>query len=207
VVTQLGTRADPTQQEISLDGVPVRMVEQIYALALHKPVGVLSTREDDRERSTVMDLIPENLRTIVYPVGRLDYNSSGLMLLTNDGALAHRLTHPSHHIPKRYEVRATQPVTPGHARQLCTGVDIEDGRTAPAEVTVDPADPHHLTITLFEGRKRQIRRMLHAVGNEVAHLQRVAIGPLELGDLPERQWRNLSAQELAALREAAGMRP
>lgn len=207
MVTQLGTKADPTRQEIALDGRPVRMVEQVYALALHKPVGVLSTREDDRGRPTVMDLIPGHLRPVVYPVGRLDYNSSGLLLLTNDGALAFRLTHPSHHVPKRYEVRAHLPVSPEHARQVRAGVDISDGRTAPAQVTVDPADGRHLTITLHEGRKRQIRRMLQALGNEVTSLQRVAIGPLELGGLAEGQWRDLSAQELTALREAAGMRP
>lgn len=205
VVTELGTRADPTRQEIALDGRPVRMVEQVYALALHKPVGVLSTREDDRGRPTVMDLIPQSLRTIVYPVGRLDYNSSGLLLLTNDGALAYRLTHPSHHVPKRYEVRTRMPVSPEHAQQLSQGVDLDDGRTAPAKVILDRADARHLTITLHEGRKRQIRRMLQALGNEVIHLRRVAIGPLELGDLPPGQWRNLTAPELAALRRAAGM--
>lgn len=205
MVTQLGTKADPTQQEIALDGRPVQMVEQVYALALHKPVGVLSTREDDLDRRTVMDLVPEHLRSIVYPVGRLDYNSSGLMLLTNDGALAHRLTHPSHHVPKRYVVQVALPVSEADVRQLRDGVDIEDGRTMPAQVTVAGPERRNLTITLYEGRKRQIRRMLRAVGNEVAHLQRVAIGPLELGMLPEGQWRDLSVQELAALREAAAM--
>ena len=199
---ELGTKADPASSEIALDGRPLRICETIYLLALNKPSGVLSTREDDRERSTVMSFVPEELRTLVYPVGRLDYNSTGLLLLTNDGPLAFRLTHPSHHVPKTYQVTAERPVGDAEVALLRSGVQIEDGFTAPAEVKVDPRDDRYLTIVLYEGRKRQIRRMLRAVGNEVISLQRVAIGPMKLGNLAEGELRPLTPDEVAALRKA-----
>lgn len=207
VVDILGTRADAATQEIALDGVPIRMPDRIHLLALNKPAGVLSTRDDDRGRPTVVQYLPEALRSLVYPVGRLDMDSTGLLLLTNDGPLTFRLIHPSFHVPKRYVVRALHPVENAQVQALRNGVQIEDGRTAPADVELCAGDPCRLVIVLYEGRKRQIRRMLRAVGNEVVTLERVAFGPLELGSLAPGALRELTADETRALREAVGLEP
>ena len=172
---------------------------------LNKPAGVVCTRDDDRGRPTVMDFVPPELARLVYPVGRLDLNSTGLVLLTNDGPLAFRITHPSHHVPKTYLVCTEGPLGEREVAALRAGVEIEDGITAPAEVSVEPQERRRLTIVLYEGRKRQIRRMLRAVGTEVVSLHRVAIGPLQLGDLAEGQVRALSEGELAALCGAVGL--
>ncbi len=205
VVDVLGARADAATQEIAVDGRPIRMPDQVHLLALNKPAGVLSTREDDRGRGTVMQFVPEELRSLVYPVGRLDLDSTGLLLLTNDGPLTFRLIHPSFHVPKRYIVHVARPPDDAQVQMLREGVEIEDGRTAPAEVERCGDDPCCLSIVLYEGRKRQIRRMLRAVGNEVVALERVAFGPLELGDLPPGKLRELTADEARALREAVGL--
>lgn len=205
VVDVLGARADAATQEIAVDGEPIRMPDQTYLLVLNKPAGVLSTRADDRGRGTVMQFVPEHLRSLVYPVGRLDLDSTGLLLLTNDGPLAFRLIHPSFHVPKRYVVNVARPPDESQIDKLRHGVEIEDGRTAPAEVERNGTDPCCLTIVLYEGRKRQIRRMLRAVGNEVVALKRVSFGPLELGDLPSGKVRELTADEARALREAVGL--
>lgn len=205
VVTQLGSKADPATSEIAVDGKPITLAERVYALMLNKPAGYLSTREDDRERRTVMDFVDPSLRSLLYPVGRLDFNSTGLILLTNDGPLAFRLMHPSYHVPKTYLVTASAPLKEAEVEALRAGVELEDGPTAPAEVTVHPTQPCWLTIVLREGRKRQIRRMLHAVGHEVEKLHRVALGPLSLGDLEPGQIRPLTAAELNALRAAVDL--
>ena len=205
VVTRLGTKADPTASEIAVDGRPIALPDETHALILNKPPGVLSTRSDDRGRPTVMQFVPPHLRALVYPVGRLDMDSTGLLLLTNDGTLAFRVTHPSCHVPKTYLVTTARPVATREVLALRNGVELEDGMTAPAEVTADPQDRRRLTIVLYEGRKRQIRRMMQAIGNEVVRLHRVAIGPLELGGLAEGQVRNLTDQELTDLRAAVGI--
>lgn len=204
-VTELGVKADPRVHEIAVDGRPLTFPDEIHALMLHKPAGFLSTREDGRHRRTVMDFVPLHLRSLVYPVGRLDYTSTGLLLLTNDGALAFRLTHPSHHVPKTYEVTADRALSETELDALRTGVELEDGLTAPAEVCAHPGHPERLTIVLYEGRKRQIRRMLHALGAQVGSLHRVAMGTLRLGDLPPGSVRPLTPEELAELREAVGL--
>jgi pseudouridine synthase len=205
VVCELGSKADPASSEIAVDGLPIRLCGTLHALMLNKPPGVLSTREDDRERPTVMGFVPADLRPFVWPVGRLDLGSTGLILLTNDGPLAFRLTHPSFHVPKRYEVQTSRPLGEAEVAALRTGVELQDGLTAPAGVAVDPKDPCRLAITLREGRKRQIRRMVRAVGAEVVTLHRVAFGPLQLGDLLPGHIRALLPEEIAALRAAAGL--
>lgn len=174
---------------------------------LNKPRGVLSTRHDDRDRPTVMELVPDHARSLVYPVGRLDLDSTGLLLLTNDGALAFRLTHPSFHVPKGYQVVTRDPVSAAQAEALARGVLLEDGLTAPADVRTDPRDPRHLSMTLYEGRKRQIRLMLRAVGHQVVSLHRVTMGPLALGSLAPGASRPLTPAELDALRDAVGLAP
>ena len=200
----MGTKADAATCEIAVDGRPVRICTTHYTFMLNKPPGVLSTREDDRVRPTVMRFVPEQLRTLVSPVGRLDYNSTGLILLMNDGPLAFRLTHPSFHVPKRYAVKTERPLSEAEVAALRAGVELDDGLTAPADVAVDAADGRRLLITLYEGRKRQVRRMVRAVGTEVVALQRQGFGPLELGDLAPGEIRPLTPEETTALRTAVG---
>ena len=205
VVAQLGVKADPAVQEIAVDGRPLVLPEATHALMLNKPAGVLSTREDDRGRPSVMDFVAEDLRRLVYPVGRLDKDSTGLILLLNDGALAFRLTHPSYHVPKTYCVLASRPLSAAETRLLSAGVELEDGMTAPARVEAEVGHPERLLIVLYEGRKRQIRRMLQAIGVQTILLQRIAMGPLQLGALPRGAVRELAFQELSALRRAVGL--
>ncbi|WP_249009395.1 pseudouridine synthase [Conexibacter sp. DBS9H8] len=193
--------------EVTLDGEAVALLgaEDRVLYAVHKPVGVVSTARDTHGRATVVELVPSPLR--LYPVGRLDADSSGLILLTNDGPLAHRLTHPSFGVSKTYVVTLTGgPVSEHALRRLRDGVLLEDGPTAPAEVRV--LGPGRLEITLREGRKRQVRRMCAAVGHRVRTLQRVGFGPLQLGPLPAGAARRLTPAEVAALLGAGtGARP
>jgi 23S rRNA pseudouridine2605 synthase len=170
--------------------------------ALNKPAGVVSTARDPQGRPTVVTMVPQTER--LYPVGRLDIDTTGLILLTNEGDLAHRLTHPSFEVEKTYRaVVGGPPVREGALRALRDGVELDDGRTAPARVRRVAADT--IEITIHEGRKRQVKRMCEAVGHPVKRLERVAFGPLSLGDLPRGRWRKLSAGEVEALVEwAAG---
>lgn len=204
---QLGTKADPATQKICVDGKPLRFAAQHHYLALHKPVGVISSRRDPQGRPTVMDLIPRHLRTQVYPVGRLDLDSEGLIFLFDDGELANALTHPSFQAAKRYHALVAGNVGPTALGKLHKGIVLKDGPTAPAHVKVlqKLGDATVLEVTLHEGRKRQVRRMLEVVGHPVRRLVRVAIASVELGDLPPGQWRELSEVEIARLRKAVGM--
>jgi len=167
---------------------------------VNKPVGVVSTAREPGSRTAVVDLVETEAR--LYPVGRLDADSSGLLLLTNDGELANRLTHPRYEVPKTYVARLKKPIAAGDLERLARGVDLEDGPTSPTQVT--RRSDREIEIVLREGRNRQVRRMLEAVGNEVAALRRVAFGPLRLGSLKEGASRRLSQDEIAQLREAAG---
>jgi 23S rRNA pseudouridine2605 synthase len=183
---------------VAVDGETVAP-ESLAVYALNKPAGVVSTAADTHGRPTVTELVPGERR--LYPVGRLDVESTGLILLTNDGELANRLTHPRFEVPKVYRVRVEpSPVREPALRRLREGLDLEDGRTAPAAVR--QVHSGLLEITLREGRKRQVRRMLHAVGHDVAELRRVAFGPLRLGDLAEGKHRRLNAAEIERLRAA-----
>jgi 23S rRNA pseudouridine2605 synthase len=186
--------------EITLDGArvddgPVRRV--VYAV--NKPAGVVSTASDPQRRPTVVGLVGGHLR--LFPVGRLDADTTGLILLTNDGELAHHLTHPSFEVDKSYRAVVSRPPVRAHAlRALRTGVQLDDGPTAPARVT--RVAPDTLELTIHEGRKRQIRRMCEHVGHPVVSLQRVRFGPLRLGDLPIGGVRLLTAAEVSLLRSA-----
>lgn len=185
---------------VEVDGRPVAL-EPREVHALNKPAGVVSTARDTHGRPTVVDLVPSERR--LYPVGRLDAETTGLILLTNDGELAQRLTHPRHEVEKTYRARVEPARVPARAlRALREGIDLEDGPTAPARAR-QPA-PGEVEMTIYEGRKRQVRRMLEAVGHRVTALERVAVGPLRLGDLPPGQSRRLSAAEVERLRGAAG---
>jgi 23S rRNA pseudouridine2605 synthase len=185
---------------VAVDGVPVAGEEQRVVFAVHKPKGYVSTAKDTHDRRKVTDLVPGRHGRL-YPVGRLDADSTGLLLLTNDGALAHRLTHPSFEVPKTYRVKvAKPPVSQRAVERLRAGVKLDDGRTAPARVV--RVSPTVLELTIHEGRKHQVRRMCQAVGHPVVSLQRVKFGPLELGDLAVGQARRLTEADVERLRRA-----
>jgi 23S rRNA pseudouridine2605 synthase len=184
---------------VAVDGEPVA-VEPREVYALNKPAGVVSTARDPQGRPTVTSLVPSQRR--LYPVGRLDADTTGLILLTNDGELANQLTHPRYEVPKTYVARVTPPrVSERALRALREGVEIEEGLTSPARVRA--LRPGVLEIVISEGRKRQVRRMCEAVGHHVVELERVAFGPLRLGDLGPGRHRRLGAAEIERLRKAA----
>jgi 23S rRNA pseudouridine2605 synthase len=185
---------------VAVDGRYLEGEEERMVFVVHKPSGVLSTAQDTHGRRTVVDLVPGRGARL-YPVGRLDADSTGLIIVTNDGALANRLTHPSFEVPKTY--RATvhpSPVPERALRTLREGVELEDGRTAPAKVRQPRAGV--LELTIHEGRNHQVRRMCDAVGHKVRTLQRIRFGPLRLDDLPEGAHRRLKAAEVEGLRRA-----
>ena len=166
--------------------------------AVNKPAGVVSTAREPGSRPTVVSLVDSKAR--LYPVGRLDVDSTGLLLLTNDGELANRLTHPRYEVAKAYRVQLGRPPGEAELRRLARGIELEDGLTAPAEVRRQ--GKREIEIVLREGRNRQVRRMAEAIGNEVVALRRVRFGPIKLGSLAEGQARQLSAGEIAQLRDA-----
>jgi 23S rRNA pseudouridine2605 synthase len=186
-------------EAIVVDGRPLGGAPRRVVYALHKPAGVVSTAHDPQGRRTVVDLVPE-ARTRLYPVGRLDADTTGLILLTNDGDLANHLMHPRYEVPKTYRAKvANGPVGERALRTLREGVELDDGRTAPARVR--PLGPGELELTIREGRKRQVRRMCEAVGHPVVGLRRIAFGPLHLGDLRPGAHRRLSPAEVERLRK------
>ena len=191
--------------DVTLDGKPVSPAAPARVVyALNKPAGVVSTARDPQGRPTVVTMVPQTER--LYPVGRLDIDTTGLILLTNQGELAHRLTHPSFEVEKTYRAVVGGPAVHEPAlRSLREGVELEDGRTSPAQVRRVSADT--IEITIHEGRKRQVKRMCEAVGHPVKRLERVAFGPLELGDLKQGRWRRLNDAEVDALMAAAGQAP
>ena len=186
---------------VAVDGRKIATARDRVVYALNKPAGVVSTARDPQGRPTVVTMVPQTER--LYPVGRLDIDTTGLILLTNQGELAHRLTHPSFEVEKTYRAVLGGPAL--HERTLSAlreGVELEDGRTAPAQVRRVSADT--LEITIHEGRKRQVKRMCEAVGHPVKRLERVAFGPLALGELPRGRWRKLTDAEIEALMAASG---
>lgn len=205
-MTQLGTKANPRTDRITIDGRPLRIAQEPVYILLNKPVGVVTTLADPEGRPTVRDLL-RGVRVRVFPVGRLDFHSSGLLLLTNDGELALRLTHPRYGIRKTYRVKVKGTPTAEALAQLAAGVRLEEGRTGPAEVRLDRTDDGKswLEITIGEGRKREVRRMCERVGHPVEKLTRVRLGPLTLGKLPPGHYRSLTARELSALQHAVGL--
>jgi len=206
-VRELGTKADPAHDDIRVDGRRIRFPERHRYLLLNKPRGYVTTRSDPQRRPTVVDLIG-GVKEYVYPVGRLDYDSEGLLLLTNDGDLAARLTHPRHGVPRVYEARVLG-IPDGHdLDRLSRGIVVEGRKTGPAEIKLLPrrGDDRHATllVTIREGRNRQVRNMCEAIGHPVAALRRVAIGPIRDARLKVGHWRDLSEQEVERLRVASG---
>jgi 23S rRNA pseudouridine2605 synthase len=198
-VARLGDRADPETDRIEVDGAVVGVRAGLVHYLLNKPAGVVTTASDPQGRPTVVGLVPADPR--VFPVGRLDADTEGLILLTNDGELAHRLTHPSFGVEKEYLVEVEGRATRGVLRRLREGVDLEDGRTAPARASL--VGDRLLRVTIHEGRKRQVRRMCDAVGLPVRRLVRVRIGPITDRRLAPGQWRSLEQEEVRALERAA----
>ncbi len=212
-VTEPGTRMDPEHDVLTLNGDPVRPPlpegrDFTYVL-LNKPVRVVTTADDPDGRETVLDLLPESLRALrLFPVGRLDYFSEGLLLITNDGDLAHRLTHPRHHLPKVYDVLLRELPTSEQLRRMQTGMRLAEGeRLAPMEAELISRRPVMLRLVLRQGVNRQIRRVCRDLRLTILRLTRIALGPITLGDLPPGEARPLSPAEVRALRSAAGLEP
>lgn len=203
----LGDKMDPDYDKVSIDGKTVRIVRKrkyIYIM-LHKPRGFITTSSDELGRKTVMDLV-KGVGRRVYPIGRLDKDSEGLLLMTDDGAFANLLTHPSGGVGKLYRVTVRPRATEEQIVKMSSGVVLDDGvKTAPAVIQVVTDEPNRtvLEITLHEGRNRQIRRMCESVGLEVIRLKRSAEGPVKLGMLAPGEWRELKRSEVTALRNAA----
>ncbi|HEX9529753.1 MAG TPA: pseudouridine synthase [Acidimicrobiales bacterium] len=194
----LGRRVDPERDRVEVDGVRVVLAPGAVHYLLNKPSGTVATASDPQGRPTVVQLVPPVPR--VFPVGRLDADTEGLLLLTNDGDLAHRLAHPSFGVDKEYLAHVAGSLSPGDLRRLRTGVELEDGRTAPARVA--QVAPGVLRITIHEGRNRQVRRMCEAVGHPVRRLVRTRIGPIRDRGLGPGQWRRLAPSEVQALEAA-----
>jgi len=212
-VREMGTKADPEIDDIRVDGRRIRAAERHRYILLNKPAGVVSTRSDPQRRRTVVDLL-SGVREYVYPVGRLDYDTEGLLLLTNDGDLAARLTHPRHGIERTYEARVAGMPDHDAIDRLRRGIPLDGRRTLPANVTVlnkaaatrfaGRKEPEGiLLITIREGRNRQVRRMCEAVGHPVKKLTRKRIGPLSDRRLKPGEWRELTAEEVRTLQRAA----
>ncbi|WP_338551768.1 pseudouridine synthase [Paenibacillus sp. KS-LC4] len=204
-VTELGVKADPAVDVILVNGKPIRNEKKVYVM-LNKPKGVITSASDPQGRKIVSDYLP-GIRERVYPVGRLDYDTEGLLLLTNDGEFANLLTHPSHHVPKTYYATVKGVPHGTLLDQLKKGVKLEDGMTAPAEVEYQDVNTEENTstvrITIYEGRNRQVRRMFEAINHPVVRLRRVKFGELGLNNLARGQFRHLTPVEVKELREAA----
>lgn len=203
VVTAMGTKVLPGHDKVTLDGSPIkaRKVGHFVYYALNKPRGFLVTAEDPERRKTIYELIT-GIRERVVPVGRLDRDSEGLLLLTNDGELANRLMHPRYRVPKQYEVRVKGRVTEAQLRKLREGVEIEEGKSQPASVQIAEMDERgmRLYITIAEGKKRQVRQMMETIGHEVKRLMRVREGCISLRDMGPGKWRELTPKEVEELR-------
>lgn len=197
-VSQLGDRVDVDVDLVEVDGAAIGLRPDLVHYLLNKPAGVVTTAADTHGRPTVLDLVPASPR--VHPVGRLDLDTEGLLLLTNDGELTHRLTHPSYGVEKEYLAEVEGTPSRGALRRLREGIELDDGPTAPA-VASSPA-PGMVRLTIHEGRNRQVRRMCDAVGHPVRRLVRTRIGPLRDSDLAPGAWRPLTVDEVRALERA-----
>ncbi len=201
-VTELAVRVSENDV-VRLDGKIVKPKrDKIYVL-LHKPKDYFTTAKDERQRRSVLELV--NIPERIYPVGRLDAKSTGLLLLTDDGELAHRLTHPRFKVAKVYHVNLDRDFSEKDFDVLTGGIQLEDGRTQPCSAHFYRDSARSIEITLREGRKHQVRRMFAALGYKVKSLHRVGFGPLKLGDLPRGKWRYLDAKEIRALKQSVGL--
>jgi len=207
VVTEMGVRVDPARDVVQVDGRRVQAEARQLTVMLHKPSGYISSRRDPQGRRVVMELLPESLRKRLYPVGRLDYEATGLLLLTSDGELAHRLMHPSRQVPRTYRVTVSGEVSPEALRQLRAGIEL-NGRQVAAEVGVKKQEQGKtvLEISVWEGRYHLVKRLLEQVGHPVLRLKRLALGPLRLGRLARGRYRLLTTAELTAVKAQVGLK-
>jgi 23S rRNA pseudouridine2605 synthase len=213
-VTELGTKADPEADDIRVDGRRIKTAARRLYILMYKPRGYITSRSDPQRRPTVIDLLAKGgVRDYVYPVGRLDYESEGLLLLTSDGDLAARLTHPSHEVEREYQVKVLGVPDDHDLQRLSKGIVIDGRRTLPAEVrllkVIEGTDAQHalLSIVVKEGRNRQVRNMFDAVGHPVDRLRRVRIGSITDEHIRPGEFRELDAKEIAALKRAAVVLP
>ncbi|MBO5140368.1 MAG: rRNA pseudouridine synthase [Peptococcaceae bacterium] len=206
VVKELGTKVIPGKDKVTVDGKPVRTEEQMVYYLMNKPAGYLTTVKDTHDRPTVMDLLA-GIPYRVFPVGRLDFETEGLLLLTNDGEFAYRMTHPKFKIKKTYLATVQGELTKERLQMLREGVELEDGKTAPAEVKVVRQEKHRtvVEITIHEGKNRQVRRMFKAVKNPVLELKRINVGGLTLKGVGSGEIRSLTDEELQKLTQRLGM--
>ncbi len=201
-VTEMGVQVDETRDRITIDGKPVHLETEKHYLAYNKPIGEVTTASDPEGRDTVMDKF-RDYPVRLFPVGRLDYDSEGLLLLTNDGEMMQNLLHPSREVPKKYLVKVTGKVTEDEIKHLRTGVDLEGRLTSPADIHLVRYEglASVVLVTIHEGRNRQVRRMFEVLGHEVVQLKRIGFGPLSLEDLPRGSWRRLTPAEIRRLKE------
>ena len=199
---QIGDRADPSRDHIKVDGRRVSLPPAKAYILVNKPKGVITTVDDPEGRKTVLDLLPAGSRRL-FPVGRLDYDAEGLLLLTDDGNLAHRLSHPSFHIPRTYQVKVQGKPTPAETRRLSQGIHLEDGRTAPCRVVSlkETEENSWQEMVLYEGRNRQVKRMWEKLGYPVLKLKRVGFAGLSLGRLQPGEYRALRPAEVEKLKK------
>ena len=202
VITEMGVQVDELNDQIAVDGAPVHLEVEKHYLAYYKPVGEVTTVSDPEGRATVMDKF-RDYPVRLYPVGRLDFDSEGLLLLTNDGDMMNSLLHPSHEVDKTYLAKVSNRVEEESIRRLRAGVQLDGRLTSPAHVRVVRYEAFDtvLLVTIHEGRYRQVRRMFEAVGHQVVQLKRVGFGPIQLGDLPRGTWRQLTPNEIRKLKE------
>ncbi len=206
IVTQLGTKADPNKDKIAVDGKPIARAEAKVYILLNKPIGYTSTRSDPHAEKTVLDLM-KGVKAFLYPVGRLDVDSAGLLILTNDGDFTKLLTHPSHEVEKTYIAVVRGRIRASELTALERGIELEDGVTAPARTRLiaysQDANTSTVEIVIHEGRKRQVRRMFDVVGHRVERLTRTQVGNLDLRGIREGEFRPLTKKEVSELKKLA----
>ena len=207
-VTELGTKVEIGANRVSLDGKELHLARKKYYIMLNKPYGYISAVKDQFDRPTVVDIVKEELNAGLYPVGRLDYDTEGLFILTNDGDFTYHITHPKHNIGKTYIATLKGGITVGHLNALRRGIRVEDYKTSPAEVDLLDSVPGQcrVQITIHEGKNRQVRKMFESLGYTVAALERTAIGAVLLGNLPRGRWRHLTSYEVNYLMGGTGGR-
>ena len=201
-VEELGMQVDPERDDIRVNRKKIELKQEKIYIMFNKPVGCVCTCEDDRGRTTVLDYI-KGIDERIYPVGRLDFTTEGLLILTNDGELAFRLTHPSNEVNKRYLAIVDSEITSDDVRKIEKGVFIDGGKTAPAKVKLLKVSSTRteLTIIIHEGRNRQVRRMFEAIGKNVVFLKRISVGDMNLGDLKKGEYRFLTKEEIGYLKQ------
>lgn len=205
-VASIGDKIDPKHDKVTVSGKRITVDNEFVYIMLHKPRGFITTMSDERDRNCVAQLVSD-VGKRVYPIGRLDRESEGLLLLTNDGELANAITHPKKHVPKTYRVTVRPSISEEQITKLTTGINIDGRMTAPSEVHVLERQEGRvvISITIYEGRNRQIRKMCEALSLEVARLKRLQIGPVKLGMLPQGKYRFLTDDEVRKLKIAAGI--